>query len=170
MIPGEGGFPAEYLLSGTGSAKSFPDLLHIPYFSGHTDCMFRRAVRGPAPLRGTNEGEMLLNLDVAGVSADEITADDLPTMVAAAAACEPDRIAVTHGAETTTYARLHREVVALDAAMGILLGKASLVPIALATVFPALADTARDDLRAVLDALVVDLVDCVAPEPLSAAG
>ncbi|MBS9373002.1 hypothetical protein GON09_001987 [Rhodococcus sp. B50] len=113
---------------------------------------------------------MLRKFDVAGMSAEEITAEDLPRLVADAAACQPDRIAVTHGAGTTTYARLHGEVVKLDAAMGILLGRASLVPIALATVFPALADTARGDLRDVLDALVIDLVDCVAPEPLSAAG
>ncbi|WP_455901593.1 non-ribosomal peptide synthetase [Rhodococcus gordoniae] len=132
--------------------------------------MFRRAARGPAPLRGTSEGEMLRKFDVAGTSTDEITAEDLPRMVADAAACEPGRIAVTHGADTTTYARLNSEVVKLDAAMGILLGQASLVPIALATVFPALADTARGDLRDVLDALVIDLVECVAPEPLSAAG
>ncbi len=113
---------------------------------------------------------MLRNFDVAGSSADELTAGDLPRLVAAAAECEPHRIAVTHGADATTYARLHREVVALDAAMGVLLGQASLVPIALATVFPALADTARGDLRDVVDALVADLMDCVAPEPLSAAG
>ncbi|MEU5843103.1 non-ribosomal peptide synthetase [Rhodococcus sp. NPDC047139] len=113
---------------------------------------------------------MLRKFDVASVDAGEITAEDLPRLVAAAAAREPDRIAVTHDADTTTYARLHREVVALDAAMGILLGQASLVPIALATVFPALADTVPGDLRGVVDALVADLVDCVALEPLSAAG
>lgn len=159
-----------YLLSGTGSAKSFPDLLHIPYFSGHTDCMFRLRRAARRRSWGTNEGEMLRKFDVASMSADEITAADLPRMVADAAACEPDRIAVAHDMDTTTYARLHNEVVKLDAAMGILLGQASLVPIALATVFPALADSARGDLRNVLDALVIDLVDCVAPAPLSAAG
>ena len=103
-------------------------------------------------------------------TAYEPTAEDLPRLVAEAAACAPRRIAVMYGDSVTTYEELHEEVARLDAVMGILLGPASLVPIALSTVFPALADSARADLRDVLDALVSDLVDCVAPEPLSAAG
>lgn len=98
------------------------------------------------------------------------TSEDLPRLVAEAAVCEPHRIAVTHNGTAATYDEIHREVVALDAAMGILLGKASLVPIAMATVFPALADTHRADLRPVLDRLVDDLLECVSHEPLSAAG
>lgn len=98
------------------------------------------------------------------------SSEDLPRWVAEAAAREPHRVAVTHQGIAATYAEIHREVVALDAAMGILLGQASLVPIAMATVFPALAETHREDLRPVVERLLDDLLDCVSPEPLSAAG
>ena len=85
--------------------------------------------------------------------------EELPRMLADAVQCEPDGVALTRGSVVVTYAELHREVVALDAAMGVLLGPASLVPIALATVLPELSETQTGELRGALDELIRSLVE-----------
>jgi hypothetical protein len=84
---------------------------------------------------------------------------ELPRMLAGAVRCEPEGVALTRGSVAVTYRELHREVEALNAAMGVLLGPASLVPIALATVLPELSETHTGELRRALDELVCRLVD-----------
>ncbi len=84
---------------------------------------------------------------------------ELPRLLADAVQCEPEGVALTRGSTVVTYTELHREVVALDAAMGVLLGPASLVPIALATVLPELSETQTGELRRALDELISSLVE-----------
>ena len=89
-----------------------------------------------------------------------LTIDDLPRLVAAAAATEPDRTAFTDGdSAPVSYADLHRQLTELDTAMGGVLGPAELLPVVLTGLIPErLADPAGGGLDGVVTALLADLV------------
>lgn len=98
------------------------------------------------------------------------TMKELPRLLSEVVATDPDGIALTRGTDTVTYRELHREVKALDAAMGILLGPASLVPIALATVLPDLAEARTGELHAAIDELVCGMLAGRSRHPLASTG
>ncbi len=120
----------------------------IPLNSDQTVCMLG------GPERPFDEGGDVHQLETTWPAMAE-----LPRLLADAVECDPDGVALTRGSAVVTYSELHREVVALDAAMGVLLGPASLVPIALATVLPELSETHTGELRRVLDELICALAD-----------
>ncbi|MGC0365274.1 amino acid adenylation domain-containing protein [Rhodococcus sp. 27YEA15] len=85
-----------------------------------------------------------------------LTIEDLPKLVAAVAAVDPERVALSHGGTDISYRRLDDELTALDTAMGGALGADALVPVVVSTVLPDLIASAADGLNAVVDRLIVD--------------
>ncbi|NKU06683.1 AMP-binding protein [Rhodococcus hoagii] len=71
---------------------------------------------------------------------DALTIEDLPRLLAGVVEVDADRIALTVGDTTVTYARLKQEIENLDAAMGGVLGIDALVPVVLSTVAPGLLE------------------------------
>ncbi|MFF1946989.1 amino acid adenylation domain-containing protein [Rhodococcus qingshengii] len=85
-----------------------------------------------------------------------LTIEDLPKLVAAVAAVDPDRVALSHGGTEISYGRLNDELVTLDTAMGGALGADALVPVVVSTVLPELIGSEADGLGAVVDRLITD--------------
>ncbi|MDV8129217.1 MULTISPECIES: non-ribosomal peptide synthetase, partial [unclassified Rhodococcus (in: high G+C Gram-positive bacteria)] len=85
-----------------------------------------------------------------------LTIEDLPKLVAAVAAVDPDRVALSHGGTEISYGRLNDELVTLDTAMGGALGADALVPVVVSTVLPELIASEADGLGAVVDRLITD--------------
>ena len=85
-----------------------------------------------------------------------LTIEDLPKLVAAVAAVDPDRVALSHGGTEISYGRLNDEMVTLDTAMGGALGADALVPVVVSTVLPELIGSEADGLGAVVDRLITD--------------
>ena len=85
-----------------------------------------------------------------------LTIEDLPKLVAAVAAVDPDRVALSHGGTEISYGRLNDELVTLDTAMGGALGADALVPVVVSTVLPELIASEADGLGAVVDRLIAD--------------
>ncbi|MGR6027322.1 amino acid adenylation domain-containing protein [Rhodococcus erythropolis] len=85
-----------------------------------------------------------------------LTIEDLPKLVAAVAAVDPDRVALSHGGTEISYGRLNDELVTLDSAMGGALGADALVPVVVSTVLPELIASEADGLGAVVDRLITD--------------
>lgn len=71
---------------------------------------------------------------------DSLTVEDLPRLLAGVVEVDPERIALTAGDITVTYAQLKQEIETLDAAMGGVLGIDALVPVVLSTVAPGLLE------------------------------
>ncbi|PTR31409.1 amino acid adenylation domain-containing protein [Rhodococcus sp. OK519] len=88
---------------------------------------------------------------------DAFTIEDLPRLLAGVVEVDPERIALTSGDTTVTYAHLKQEIETLDAAMGGVLGIDALVPVVLSTVAPGLLETPETGgLSGLLSALFED--------------
>ena len=92
-----------------------------------------------------------------------MTIADVPQLVAAVAAVDPLRLALSDGGTDVDYGTLHREFGNLDIAMGGILGPDALVPVVLSTLTPGLIE----NLDAVIDTLVADASAVVAPTDAS---
>ncbi|QCQ92200.1 non-ribosomal peptide synthetase [Rhodococcus sp. SGAir0479] len=89
--------------------------------------------------------------------AGAVTVEDLPRLLAGVTAVEPDRVALTLGETTVTYAQLKAEIETLDAAMGGVLGIDSLVPVVLSNLVPGLLESAEHGgLAGVLESVFAD--------------
>ncbi|CAM2828224.1 non-ribosomal peptide synthetase [Prescottella defluvii] len=107
---------------------------------------------------------------------DALTVEDLPRFLAGVVEVDPERIALTAGDDTVTYARLKQEIENLDAAMGGVLGIDALVPVVLSTVAPGLLESPETGgLAGLLGRLFTDAAEVLgdlataAPAPESAA-
>ncbi|WP_275792820.1 non-ribosomal peptide synthetase [Prescottella equi] len=91
---------------------------------------------------------------------DALTIEDLPRLLAGVVEVDADRIALTVGDTTVTYARLKQEIENLDAAMGGVLGIDALVPVVLSTVAPGLLEAPETGgLPGLLNTLFADAVE-----------
>ncbi|MCL2534052.1 MAG: amino acid adenylation domain-containing protein, partial [Nocardiaceae bacterium] len=105
--------------------------------------------------------------------AGAMTVEDLPRLLSGVTAVEPERVALTLGDTTVTYAQLKAEIETLDAAMGGVLGIDSLVPVVLSNLVPGLLESAEHGgLPGVLDRLFADAAevlgdDAAAPAPVA---
>ncbi|MFM1724724.1 amino acid adenylation domain-containing protein [Rhodococcus sp. PAM 2766] len=91
---------------------------------------------------------------------DALTIEDLPRLLAGVVEVDPERIALTAGGTTVTYARLKQEIENLDAAMGGVLGIDALVPVVLSTVAPGLLEAPETGgLPGLLSALFADATE-----------
>ncbi|NLA03618.1 hypothetical protein GTA07_28000, partial [Rhodococcus hoagii] len=89
-----------------------------------------------------------------------MTIEDLPRLLAGVVEVDADRIALTVGDTTVTYARLKQEIENLDAAMGGVLGIDALVPVVLSTVVPGLLEAPRPgDCPGCLNTLFADAAE-----------
>ncbi|MGW5289890.1 amino acid adenylation domain-containing protein, partial [Rhodococcus pyridinivorans] len=98
-----------------------------------------------------------------------LTIGDLPRLVAAAAAVDPERVVLTHAGVDVTYAILERELTAMDTAMGGALGPEALVPVVLSSVVPGLIEATDGGLDAVVAAVLDDAAALVGDDPADAA-
>ncbi|MFC9515898.1 amino acid adenylation domain-containing protein [Nocardiaceae bacterium NPDC056970] len=100
---------------------------------------------------------------------DALTIEDLPRLLAGVVEVDGDRIAVTAGDTTVTYARLKQEIENLDAAMGGVLGIDALVPVVLSTVAPGLLEAPETGgLPGLLSALFADAAEVLGDQVTAA--
>mgnify|MGYP000889424858 FL=1 len=94
-----------------------------------------------------------------------LTIGDLPRLVAAVAAADPERVALTHGGVDLDYARFDRELAAMDTAMGGTLGPEALVPIVLSSALPGVVEATDGGFDGVVAMLLADAVGAGAADP-----
>ncbi|MCA1006191.1 amino acid adenylation domain-containing protein [Rhodococcus hoagii] len=100
---------------------------------------------------------------------DALTIEDLPRLLAGVVEVDADRIAVTAGDTTVTYARLKQEIENLDAAMGGVLGIDALVPVVLSTVAPGLLEAPETGgLPGLLSTLFADAAEVLGDQATAA--
>ncbi|MGF7119705.1 amino acid adenylation domain-containing protein [Rhodococcus sp. BE178] len=101
---------------------------------------------------------------------DSLTVEDLPRLLAGVVEVDPERIALTAGDITVTYAQLKQEIETLDAAMGGVLGIDALVPVVLSTVAPGLLEAPETGgLPGLLSALFSDAAEVLGDDAAASA-